>query len=333
MSSFIFDSQEGTTISVARDDLEQVLYRLASAATDERMARCIVEKVIMGEMMKVPTHGLHYFIHALLPLLRKGEINTGEISTNGSIVYCEGTRGIGFLKLEDALDVASDVARDLGSATLVMRNPGKVGAFRVYCEKLTKRGQLVIMVKNTARTVGVPQTGEAVFGTNPLAIGLPGTGFIYDSSMSTVATNKVRLAQKYGREFPNPVGLSDTMQETGDPHQITTPGGALLPFSAGPYWFKSFFLGIAIEAMAGLAGGKTGRRVGEHKGKRLYSEEGLMAFVIDSSASPDYDAYLAEVELLLSELREKGLKIPGEYDAEQTHFSVLLDDWKEINES
>ena len=280
--------------------------------------------------MGVPTHGLHYFVHALLPLLKRGAINTGTVSTNGATVHCEGTNGVGFLKLEQALDSASEVAKSFGCAILTMRNPGKVGALRVYCQKLMDRDQIIIMLKNTARTVGIRETAQPVFGTNPLAIGLPGSDFIYDSSISTIATNKVRLAKKYGRSFPHPVGLDASLEQTPVPEDIAAMGGMLLPFSAGPFWFKSFFLGAAIEALASFSGGKTGQRVGEHKGSRLLSEEGFMAFVIDRSVSPNYDAYIEEIQMFFRDLHVAGLKLPGQYDKKKEHVSVLLDDWKEI---
>jgi delta1-piperideine-2-carboxylate reductase len=280
--------------------------------------------------MGVPTHGLHYFLHSILPHLKTGNVNRGPIRTLGSVVVSEGTGGVGFQNLHRCLLPASEVAGEHGIALVVMSMPGKVGALRVFCHELTDRQQLVIMLKNTARTLGVPDVSEPIGGTNPLCIALPDTRFIYDSSMSTVATNKVRLAKKMDQTFPAPIGVDAAMQPTSDPNATIGAGGFLLPFSAGPYWFKSFFLGIAIEAMAALAGGSTSSRVGEHTGGRLHSREGMLAIVADRRAFPAYDRYVDEVRLLFDELEQHGFKVPGDYDTEASTVRVLADDWRQL---
>jgi LDH2 family malate/lactate/ureidoglycolate dehydrogenase len=315
---------------VAFDDLEARIEASARRYVDAEHAAFLAEKLVLAERMGVPTHGLHYYLHSILPHLRDGRINDAPIRVRGSLVLSSGTGGVGFLHLWQCLDRASKVASEQGVALAVLKMPGKVGALRVFCQDLMDRSQLVLMAKNTARTVGTQEMAGPIFGTNPLCIGLPQTRFIYDSTMSTVATNKIRYFKKLGRTFEAPIGVDSGMRETGDPNQMMAGGGFLLPFSFGTYWFKSFFLGIAIEAMAALAGGSTGHRTGEHTGKRLHSREGMIAIVIDGAALPDYAAYQAEVATLLSELEEHGLRIPGDYDRSATGSRVLASDWYEL---
>ncbi len=319
------------TIKVSVEELQNALQHVTSLLADKDLTENIIEKVIMAELMNVPTHGLHYYIHALHPLLRQKKINTGTVSVDRTSVFCNGNGGIGFLKLDEVLSVASDVAINYGLAIALIREPGKVGALRVYCEKFMNNNQMVMIFKNTARTVGVSATGEPVIGTNPICIGLPGTRFIYDSSISTVATNKLRLAEKYSECFPYAIGLDQDMIQTNQPEKITANGGFLSPFSEGPFWFKSFYLGVAIEALAAFAGGKTSHRVGEHKGKRLYSKEGLFALIVDSSATPVYEEYIEEVSKMLLELRKYNIRIPNDYNSNKKEVELLKDDWEELN--
>lgn len=318
------------TIVVSVEELSRTIKYVSSRMADRKLVDFLAEKVVLAELMNVPTHGLHYFIHCLYPLLLQNKINHGKISIERSSVYCDGTGGIGFLKLDEVLDVASELAVKYGIALALIKDPGKVGALRVYCEKYMNNNQLVMIFKNTARTVGVQSTKEPIIGTNPICIGLPGTNFIYDSSISTVATNKVRLAEKYGYCFPYPIGVSKDMELTSQPEKITTPEGFLLPFSYGPFWYKSFHLGVVIEALAAFAGGKTGRRVGEHKGKRLYSKEGLFAIVVDGSASPVYKEYIEEINNILSEITDYGIRIPNDYEGLKENIELLKDDWEEL---
>ena len=173
-----------------------------------------------------------------------------------------------------------------------------VWLLRTYCPELMKQGQLVLMMKNTAPIVGMQNIGEPFVGTNPICIGLPEANFIYDASTSTVATNKMRIYKKREKKFKNMIGINKNGNPTQNPEEILSEG-YLLPFSSGPFWFKSFFLGVAIELMSSLAGGKTGKRIGEHRGKRLYSKEGMIAILIDKKAFPEYENYLKEKEQII----------------------------------
>jgi LDH2 family malate/lactate/ureidoglycolate dehydrogenase len=320
-----------SAVTVTLADVRSRVAALCRRHTDEENSIFIAEKVALAEAMSIPTHGVHYFLHSLWPLLQAGHINDAPLQTVENVIVSHGIGGIGFLHLQKCLLAASDIAKTRGIALAVLRRPGKVGALRVFCRDFMDRGQLIVMLKNTARTVGLAETAQPIFGTNPLCIGLPDTRFIYDASMSTIATNKIRLAKKTAQVFPAPIGFTSGMQPTCDPHATIGAGGFLAPFSFGPYWYKSFFLGIAIEAMAALAGGSTSSRVGEHTGRRLHSKEGMLAVLIDKRAFPEYDGYLEEVALLLKELEAMGLKRPGDFDEAIEHVRVFADDLRELS--
>jgi LDH2 family malate/lactate/ureidoglycolate dehydrogenase len=100
-------------------------------------------------------------------------------------------------------------------------------------------------------------------------------------STPTVATNKLRLLVKQGKKSSVTIGMDKLKNKTNKPEEILD-GGDLLPFSYGDFWYKSFFLGLAIELLAAVAGGKTGSRVGSGIGDRFESKEGLMAIIIDN---------------------------------------------------
>ena len=308
-------------VNIPCDALYTAVYNTCLRYIDADDSRFIADKIVLAEKMGVASHGLHYFLHALLPLLKDGNINRPVTTIRGNVVHAEGTGGVGFMALEDCLHETSIIAHEHGIGLACIKTPGKVGALRVYCQKYMGMGQLVIMLKNTARTMGM--TGP-VFGTNPLCMGLPNTDFIYDSSMSTIATNKLRVAAARGEHFPDPVGVGGG-EYTANPEKVLAGDGYLLPFSDA-YWYKSFFLSMAIEGMAAMAGGKTGARVGRHKDDRLYSQEGMVCILIDAASFPYYDNYLKEIKLLT---KDTGLRLPGAYKEKKT-CRVLARNWQEI---
>tara|TARA_Y100000022_G_C13169061_1_gene337706 strand:+ start:141 stop:713 length:573 start_codon:yes stop_codon:yes gene_type:complete len=187
------------------------------------------------------------------------------------------------------------------------------------------------MIKNTAPTQGLKKAKKALIGTNPLAIGIPGTNFIYDSSTSTVATNAIRLKNKYNEKFDQIVGLDRKIKKTNDPKKLLLNGAFLNTFASGPFWFKSFYLGVAIECIGALCGGKTSYRVGEHKGTRLFSKEGMLIILIDKKVFPHYKSYLKEINVFLKELKKLDLRIPGSFNKKKRYLSLFKEDYDKLN--
>ena len=89
---------------------------------------------------------------------------------------------------------------------------------------------------------------------------------------------------------------------------------------------------MAIEFIGALCGGKTSYRVGQHKGKRLFSKEGLLAFIIDKKTFPYYKNYTKEIKLFLNEIKKLGLRIPGSFQEKQKYLYVLKEDYKKLKD-
>lgn len=291
--------------------------------------RIIADMITRSELMGVSSHGLHYYLHSIRPLVETGRINASEVTVRGNVVSAEGDGGVGFRNLEACLKKASGLAARSGSSVLVLKNPGKVGALRLYCQSIMDRGQLLILMKNTAATVGLPGSKRPIIGTNPLCIGLPDSAFIYDSSISTIATNRMRLNAKRDEAFSNTIGLDAKGKPTKDATDILEGEGMLLPFSTEDYAFKGFFLGVVIESIAAMAGGKTSIRVGKNKGARLYSDEGMFGFIVDRKVFPNYDNYLKELPLLFNDLKTARIRLPNSKKPRKT-LTVLRRDWQEL---
>ena len=135
-----------------------------------------------------------YFVHSIEPHLANG-LTKHKIKEKINSLYSVGENGggLGMVNTYDCLKKASLIAKKTGVCVYTAKNPGKIGALRVYCPEIIKRNQLIFFTKNTAPTQGLNRIKKALIGTNPLTIGVPGTNFIYDSSTSSVATNAIRL--------------------------------------------------------------------------------------------------------------------------------------------
>ena len=319
-------------IKIPSSELEKKIIDFCLNYTSIGNAKIISKIIVRAEKMEILTHGLHYFLHSLVPHLKNG-ITNHVVTKKKNFIYSKGNNGggLGLVNIYNCLKDASKIARKTGVCIYSAKNPGKIGAFRTYCSEITGNNQLILMIKNTAPTQGLKKAKKALIGTNPIAIGIPGTNFIYDSSTSTVATNAIRLKNKYNEKFNEIVGLDKKIKETNDPKKLLLNGAFLNTFAAGPFWFKSFYLGVAIECIGALCGGKTSYRVGEHKGSRLFSKEGMLIIVIDKKVFPHYKAYLKEINVFLKELKKLNLRIPGSFNKKKEYLSLLKEDYDKLN--
>lgn len=298
-------------MKIKPNDLRELIKNIVTQKTSNvERAYIISEKIVLNELMSAETHGVHYFLRSIYPFLDSNEI---ELNFDVSNAVIKGDNKIieGIYFSSKIISLGSEVAHRNGISLILIKNPGKVGALRSYCIDIITKGQSILIFKNTAPSIS--QNNSRLTGTNPLCIGIGGSKFILDMSTSTVATNKLRLLQKENKLAPNSIGLDSNQKVTNDPEKILD-GGDLLPFSFGDFWYKSFFLGLSIELLAAVAGGKTGSRVGSGTGSRFESEEGLMAIIIDNHKQSDNSSVINEIELMLNDARKVGIRIPGEYD-------------------
>ena len=320
------------TTKVLTSKLEKKIIDFSLKYTSITNAKIISKIIVRAEKMEILTHGLHYFLHSVVPHLKNGMTNHVVVKKK-NFIYSKGSNGggLGLVNIYNCLKIASKIAKKSGICVYSAKDPGKVGAFRTYCPEIIENDQLILMIKNTAPTQGLKKAKKALIGTNPLAIGIPGTNFIYDSSTSTVATNAIRLKNKYNEKFNNIVGLDKKIKETNDPKKLLLDGAFLNTFATGPFWFKSFYLGVAIECIGALCGGKTSYRVGEHKGTRLFSKEGMLIILIDKKVFPYYRSYLKEINIFLKELKKLDLRIPGSFNKKKKYLSLLKEDYDKLN--
>ena len=319
-------------IKVLTNNLEKKIINFSHRYTSIKNAKIISKIIVRAEKMEILTHGLHYFLHSVVPHLKNG-MTDHVVVKKDNFIYSKGKNGggLGLVNIYNCLKLASKIAKKKGICVYSAKDPGKVGAFRTYCPEIIDNDQLILMIKNTAPTQGLKKAKKALIGTNPLAIGIPGTNFIYDSSTSTVATNAIRLKNKYNEKFDQIVGLDRKIKKTNDPKKLLLNGAFLNTFASGPFWFKSFYLGVAIECIGALCGGKTSYRVGEHKGTRLFSKEGMLIILIDKKVFPHYKSYLKEINVFLKELKKLNLRIPGSFNKKKKYLSLFKEDYDKLN--
>ena len=160
---------------------------------------------------------------------------------------------VGVYSLNRAVDVALDKARANGFALVGLHNSYFSGRNAYYVEKIARAGYAVIHTASSEPYVAPLGGRECAFGTNPVAVGLPGVPdpYIFDMGTSAITRGEVVLASRLNQLLPPGVAIDAAGMPTLDPAEALK--GAILPLG-GTQAHKGYGLAFMIQAF-GLLGG------------------------------------------------------------------------------
>ena len=261
--------------------------------------------LLYADIRGIDSHGVSNMLRVYVERIRAGEINLHPEwrITRDSPAACtidsDGAHG-GVIGPE-AMRVAIERARELGVGSVSVYNGGHYGAAAYHAAMALEED--MIGVSMTAGGVAMTPTfgAERLVGLNPIAIAVPARDqppFIFDASMSSVAGNKVRLAQRLGEgTLPGWISGGDgrpIMEERAIPDDFM-----LLPLGGtreiGSH--KGFGLAVMVEVLTSvLSGGAAG------PDRRATQAHHQLAFRID--AFTDLNQFKDDMDTYLRRLRE-----------------------------
>eukprot|EP01083_Nonionella_stella_P014875 41656_1 len=149
-----------------------------------------------------------------------------------------------------AIDIAAQKAKETGVAFVGVHNHcSSTGAIGFWVRKLAARGFVGLMFAGNIPLVSPHGAREALFGTNPVAFGIPTEGdpLVFDMSSSAISYFGVIEANLSGRPIPSGVALDRCGRDTTDPAAVLD-GGSLRPFDRS---YKGSHLAMMVEVLAG----------------------------------------------------------------------------------
>lgn len=224
-----------------------------------------------------------------------------------ALVLMDARNGWGHHACRVAVDLAIERARELGTATVVVRRSNHYGIAGWYALRAAAQGLIGVSLTNSSPLVAPTRGRSPMLGTNPIAVAAPAGRFgLYclDMATSTVPRGRIEVAGRRGWSLP--VGWA--IDADGAP--ATTPeaalAGSLHPLggeeATGGY--KGYGLALVVELLTGiLAGAAFGPNVvslfSTHEGPADLGETFL---VIDPAAIDAPGAFEARLETLLQQL-------------------------------
>jgi LDH2 family malate/lactate/ureidoglycolate dehydrogenase len=236
---------------------------LQHAGLAEAMAPTVADTLVQGDLLGHDTHGL-----ALLAGYVK-ELEAGRMRPEGApivvsdrpaAVLWDGQRLPGPWLVHQGLDLLLPRARELGTASLVIRRSHHIACLAAYLLRALEEDMLLVLACSDPNTASVAPFGgtQAVFTPNPLALGFPlgDGGAMVDISASITTNGMSNRKHQAGESFEHEVLIDAKGQPSRNPAVLfEEPPGTLLPVGGVTHGHKGYGLALLVESLtAGLAG-------------------------------------------------------------------------------
>lgn len=227
-----------------------------------------------------------------------------------------------------AVDWAIEVARELGTATAIVRNSNHFGIAGWYALRAAAQGLIGIALTNTSPLVAPTRSRAPLIGTNPIAIAAPAARFgtfCLDMATSTVPRGRIEVAARRGELLPVGWAIDADGRAARTPEAALS--GALHPLGGeeATAGYKGYGLSLAVDMLTAVLGGATyGPNVIGLFSTEAPSDLGQSYTVIDPAAIDEPGAFTGRLEAYCEQLiaaprtpdAPGRVLIPGEPEAE-----------------
>jgi len=310
------------------DDLREYLHRLlASEGATPTNAEIVVDHIVDSSLAGHDSHGVLRIIQ-YFDEIRDGVIDpqSSPIVVDRSETGCtlEGNRSFGQVACHEAIRLAVNYAKDRGLGAVAVRQGNHSGRLGAWVEFAAQAGVIGIVTGSSGgggQWVAPFGGREGRIGTNPVAIGTPGTDefpMVLDMATCIAPEGKVRHSFLKGQSVPDGWLIDASGQPTNDPSELyATPRAAILPLG-GPAGHKGTGLAVMVELLAGaLTGAGCARPDVRHNGPA----QGVLMVCISIERFRSLDVFRADVKTLVRHLQTcppmpgvERVMVPGEME-------------------
>ncbi len=317
---------------------------MVAGGASEKAATVAADVHLDADLRGVGPQGFDYLPYTLKSLERgiiDGHAEPEVVRDDGATVLIDGRRGMGQPAGVLAADLAIAKARDLGSATVAIRNATDIYMIGYYAERMARAG-VIGMVMTSGPPLVHPHGGmQKLLSTNPIAFGIPRVAedpLVFDMATSAVASSRVRQAAYSGTPLPPGSGLGPDGRPTTDARAIQA--GAISPLGG----HKGFGLGLVVALLCGpLTGSGVGLELAGWQAEGETRTQGHLFWATDPAAFVDAAEFRQRTEDYLDLLRNSprapgfdAIRMPGERAAatrrrqRESGVAVLAKSWDNV---
>lgn len=278
----------------------------------EKQGETVFDEYLDAELRGRQCHGFSAFKKFGVKAL-KAKIGDPKIVKDApSYTLINGMGNLGQLVCKDAMELTIRKAKKNGIVITGIRNMHAYLMPGTYARMAAEK-DMIAFIFNYGGAPRIAPFGsiDPIFGTNPIAIGIPNKDFpiVVDMASSVRAMGLIRLAEKLGEKLESKWALDKDGNPTDDPKKAMQ--GAVLPFGS----YKGSALALVVEIMSrpllDVAGNDSVNKPGR----------GFVFLVIDPSIFTDIKKFKREVAELVKKVKS-GRKadgvdeifVPGEHD-------------------
>lgn len=293
-------------------ELESIITKILSTEYSSEEANLIKDVVMFGELAGKPSHGLLRLLKGNFGAFvdgkrgKPGYIRKTKVST---VIDAKGNPGM--LAAPLAVNEAIKLGKENGIGVVGVKGTfNTTGSVSYYMEKIVKEDLVgIAFVQSINRFIAPFGVKKALFGTNPIAFGVPSDPkpLIFDMSTAAIAYGNVMNAKINSKQLPENVAIDKDGKPTTNPADVSE--GALLPFANS---YKGSGLAMIVELLGSVwvGGGFAG----------LHSEEGCGNLYIAMSPDllSDVESFKKRVKELIEKVRStetrdgSPVRLPGE---------------------
>jgi uncharacterized oxidoreductase len=233
---------------------------LIGAGVPEADAAIVAEELANANLVGHDSHGVMRLVQ-YVEFIRDGYAHPGadfEVVQDGpTLAVIDGRFNFGQVTTRAALQLGIAKAREMGTATILMRNCNHIGRLGAYTHEAAINGMVALMAVNAPGPGGVAPFGgmERRLGTNPLSIAAPARGdaLVLDMTTSATAEGKLRVAKQKGEMVADGLIIDGHGKPSCDPNAYyNKPFGSILPLGGALMGHKGFGLSVMIDVLCGI---------------------------------------------------------------------------------
>ena len=213
-----------------------------------------------------------------------------------------GNKQAGALVMQRAMSMAIAKAKEHGFGIVGTNNTNtSTGALGYWAKQIAQQGLIGFVFAGSPETVSMFGSYEPIFGTNPMAVGIPSEGdpFVLDFATAAMAYFGLIEAKTAGKKIPEGIAYDKDGNPTDDPGLAMD--GALKSFGGS---YKSAGLSMMVELLTGPLVGATFVGIGD------VNNWGNLIIAIDPELLTDTEILKKNAKALMDRVK-KTKPLPG----------------------
>jgi L-2-hydroxycarboxylate dehydrogenase (NAD+) len=262
----------------------------------------VIKEVLLYAQLRGNNQGIVKLIGNGIP--KNPEAKEIEVAKETKLsILLNGNKNMGMVVLKMAMEKAIKKAKRRGFGIAgTFNTASSTGAIGYYANETAKLGYIGFVFAGSPETVNTHGSYEAIFGTNPLAIGVPSAKepIVLDMATASIAYYGLIEAKTAGRSIPEGIAYDSEGNLTTDPAKAMD--GAIRPFDKN---YKSAGLAMIVEILTGPLVRASFTGVGD-----TATNWGNLIFVIDPELLTDRVEFATQISQMVEKV--KGTKkLPG----------------------